>query len=40
MGNNGSKTIALVKGTLIDGSGQAAVPKEALVIAGNPIRSI
>lgn len=39
MGNNGSKTIVLVNGTLIDGSGQAATPNEALVIEGNRIRS-
>ncbi len=39
MGNNGSKTIVLVNGTLIDGSGHAATPNEALVIEGNRIRS-
>ncbi len=39
MGNNGTQTLVIQNGTLIDGSGNAPTPNEAVVIAGNRIRS-
>lgn len=37
---DGAKTLVIRNGTLIDGSGREPVPNEALVIAGNRIRSV
>jgi imidazolonepropionase-like amidohydrolase len=39
MGSNGTKTIVITNGTLIDGSGNPPTPNQALVIEGNRIRS-
>ena len=39
MGSNGNKTIVIKDGILIDGSGNAPTPNEAIVIEGNRIRS-
>ena len=38
--NGGPRTLVIRGGTLIDGSGRAAVPNEALVIEGQRIRSV
>jgi imidazolonepropionase-like amidohydrolase len=38
--DGGGKTLVIRKGTLIDGSGQAPVPNEALVVEGNRIKSV
>jgi imidazolonepropionase-like amidohydrolase len=38
--DSGSKTLVIRNGTLIDGSGQAPTPNEALVVDGDRIRSI
>ena len=40
MGGNGSKTLVIRNGTLIDGSGEAPIANDAVVIEGNRIRSI
>jgi len=39
MPSNGTKTIVIQNGTVIDGSGNPATPNGAIVIAGNRIRS-
>jgi imidazolonepropionase-like amidohydrolase len=36
----GEQTLVILNGTLIDGSGRAAVPNEALVVEGSRIRSV
>ena len=40
MGSNGTKTLVIQHGTLIDGSGKPPRPNDAIVIEGNRIRSI
>jgi imidazolonepropionase-like amidohydrolase len=39
MGSNGTKTIVITNGTLIDGSGKPPIPKASVVIEGNRIQS-
>ena len=39
MAHNGNATLVIRNGTLIDGSGGAPVPNEAIVIEGSHIRS-
>jgi imidazolonepropionase-like amidohydrolase len=38
--DSGPETLVIQNGTLIDGSGRAPTPNEALVVEGNRIRSI